>query len=254
MGEPASCLLPTAYRDIMPIVETRELVKTYKMGDSIVHALDGLNLCIERGEFMAIMGRSGSGKSTLLNMLGCLDRPTSGSVIIDGVDVTKLRKSQLPRIRREKIGFVFQHFNLLPTLTALENVMLPLKYAGVNGGERSRRAKEALEQVGLGPRASHRPAQMSGGEQQRAAVARAIVTRPAIVLGDELTGELDSKTSHAVIELLRDYNRQHGQTFVIVTHDPAVAEQTDRVVHLMDGKVEFEEKHRRDGTEMKQGG
>jgi putative ABC transport system ATP-binding protein len=238
----------------VPIVQTIDLVKTYKMGDSIVHALDGLNLCVERGEFLAIMGRSGSGKSTLLNMLGCLDRPTSGSVIIDGVDVTKLRKSELPRIRREKIGFVFQHFNLLPTLTALENVMLPLKYAGVNGATRKRRAQEALEQVELGLRLNHRPPEMSGGEQQRAAVARAIVTRPAIVLGDELTGELDTKTSHAVIELLRKFNRELGQTFILVTHDPAVAELADRVVHLQDGKVESEEKHPRAVMETQQGG
>lgn len=229
----------------MPIVETRDLVKTYKMGDTIVRALDGLNMQVERGEFMAIMGRSGSGKSTLLNMLGCLDRPTSGAVLIDNIDVAKARKSELPKIRREKIGFVFQHFNLLPTLTALENVMLPLRYSGVRGGERKKRALEALAQVGMEHRANHRPAEMSGGEQQRASVARAIVTKPAIVLGDELTGELDSKTSRAVIELLRQFNRDTNQTFVLVTHDPAVAEQTDRVVHLLDGKVEFEEKHTR---------
>lgn len=231
--------------ETMPIVETRDLVKTYKMGDTIVHALDGLDMTVERGEFMAIMGRSGSGKSTLLNMLGCLDRPTSGQVLIDGIDVGKAPKSQLPKIRREKIGFVFQHFNLLPTMTALENVMLPLKYAGVNAGERKKRAREALEQVGMDHRINHRPAELSGGEQQRASVARAIVSKPAIVLGDELTGELDSKTSRAVIELLREFNRQTKQTFVLVTHDPAVAEQTDRVVHLMDGKVEYEEKHTR---------
>ncbi len=159
----------------------------------------------------------------------------------------KLRKSQLQKIRREKIGFVFQHFNLLPTLTALENVMLPLKYAGVNGSERRKRAEMALAQVGMEHRMNHRPAELSGGEQQRAAVARAIVTKPAIVLGDELTGELDSKTSRAVIELLREFNRQTQQTFVLVTHDPAVAEQTDRVVHLLDGKVDYEERHRGDG-------
>ncbi len=229
----------------IPIVETRDLVKTYKMGDTIVRALDGLDMTIERGEFIAIMGRSGSGKSTLLNMLGCLDRPTSGTVLLDNIDVGKARKSELPKIRREKIGFVFQHFNLLPTMTALENAMLPLKYAGVNGREREKRAREALEQVGMGHRVNHRPAELSGGEQQRASVARAIVTKPAIVLGDELTGELDSKTSRAVIELLRQFNRDTKQTFVIVTHDPAVAEQADRVVHLLDGKVEYEERHAR---------
>lgn len=227
----------------MPIVETRDLVKTYKMGDSVIHALDGLNLQVEKGEFVAIMGRSGSGKSTLLNMLGCLDRPTRGEVIIDGVDVAKLPKSALPKIRREKIGFVFQHFNLLPTLTAVENVMLPLKYAGVKSGERAKRAREALELVGLGKRESHRPSELSGGEQQRASVARAIVTRPAIVLGDELTGELDSKTSREVVQLLREFNRELGQTFILVTHDPAVGEQTDRVIHLLDGKIEAEELH-----------
>lgn len=233
----------------MPIVETRDLVKTYKMGSTIVRALDGLDLKVERGEFIAIMGRSGSGKSTLLNMLGCLDRPSSGQVIIDGLDVTKAPKSQLPKIRREKIGFVFQHFNLLPTLTALENVMLPLRYSGVNGGERKARAMEALKQVGLDHRANHRPAEMSGGEQQRASVARAIVTKPAIVLGDELTGELDSKTSRAVIELLHEFNRVTRQTFILVTHDPAVAAQTNRVVHLMDGKVESEEIHLPEGAD-----
>lgn len=231
--------------DIMPIVETHDLVKTYKMGDTIVRALDGLNMQVERGEFMAIMGRSGSGKSTLLNMLGCLDRPTSGTVLIDGVDVGKAKKSQLPKIRREKIGFVFQHFNLLPTMTALENVMLPLRYGGVPSDDRKRRAIEALTQVGMDHRMNHRPAELSGGEQQRASVARAIVTRPAIVLGDELTGELDSKTSRAVIELLRLFNRETQQTFVLVTHDPAVAEQTDRVVHLLDGRVDYEEQHHR---------
>jgi ABC-type lipoprotein export system ATPase subunit len=166
-------------------------------------------------------------------------------VLIDGQDVTKLPKRALPRIRREKIGFVFQHFNLVPSLTAVENVMLPLKYAGVRGGERKKRALEALERVGLQDRANHRPAELSGGEQQRVAVARAIVTRPAMVLGDELTGELDTKTSRAIVTLLREFNRELHQTFVLVTHDPMVAEQTDRVIHLQDGQVESEERHSR---------
>ncbi len=227
----------------MAIVETRELTKIYKMGKIEVRALDCLSLTIEKGEFVAIMGRSGSGKSTLLNMLGCLDRPTSGSVWIDGQEVTKLPKRALPRVRREKIGFVFQHFNLVPSLTAQENVMLPLRYAGVSGGERSRRAREALERVGLADRARHRPSELSGGEQQRVAVARAIVTRPAMVLGDELTGELDTKTSRAVVTLLREFNRDLKQTFVLVTHDPMVAALTDRVIHLQDGQVESEERH-----------
>ncbi len=228
----------------MPIVETRDLTKVYKLGKITVNALNGLNLSIERGEFMSIMGVSGSGKSTLLNMLGCLDRPDSGAVLIDGVDVTQVPRRALPRIRREKIGFVFQHFNLIPALTALENVMLPLRYAGVRGGERARRAGEALELVGLGDRANHRQSELSGGQQQRVAVARALVTRPAIILGDELTGELDTKTSRAVVELLRECNGKFGQTLVLVTHDPAVAAQTDRVIHLRDGQVESEERHR----------
>jgi putative ABC transport system ATP-binding protein len=227
----------------MPIVETHDLVKIYKMGKNQVNALNGLTFHVERGDFISIMGRSGSGKSTLLNMLGCLDRPTSGSVLIDSVDVTHLPKRALPRVRREKIGFVFQHFNLVPSLTALENVMLPLRYAGVRGGERARRAREALEHVGLAERGSHRPAELSGGEQQRVAVARAIVTRPAIVLGDEVTGELDTKTSRAVIELLRQFNRELEQTFILVTHDPMVAAQTNRVIHLLDGQVESEERN-----------
>jgi putative ABC transport system ATP-binding protein len=227
----------------MAIVETHDLIKIYKMGKNQVNALNGLSFQVERGEFISIMGRSGSGKSTLLNMLGCLDRPTSGSVLIDNEDVTRLPRRALPRVRREKIGFVFQHFNLVPSLTALENVMLPLRYAGVRGGERTKRAREALEHVGLKDRASHRPAELSGGEQQRVAVARAIATRPAIVLGDEVTGELDTKTSRSVIELLRQFNLELGQTFILVTHDPMVASQTDRVIHLLDGQVESEERH-----------
>ncbi len=228
----------------MAILEAHDLVKIYKMGKNQVNALNGLTLCVEQGEFVSIMGRSGSGKSTLLNMLGCLDRPTSGSVMIGGVDVTHLPRRQLPDVRRHKIGFVFQHFNLIPSLTAAENVMLPLRYAGVRGGERSKRALQALEQVGLEDRAHHRPAELSGGEQQRVAVARAIVTRPAIVLGDELTGELDTKTSRAVVQLLRQFNSELGQTFILVTHDPMVAEQTDRVIYLQDGQVKSEERHK----------
>jgi putative ABC transport system ATP-binding protein len=227
----------------MPIVETRDLRKTYKIGKNEVHALNGVDLTVARGEFISIMGRSGSGKSTLLNLLGCLDRPTSGTVLIDGVDVTKLPGGQLPKIRREKIGFVFQQFNLIPTLTALENVMLPLRYAGVGGRQRTARAREALQQVGLADRAHHRPTEMSGGEVQRVAVARAIVTRPAIILGDEPTGELDSHTARTIIDLLRQFNRELGQTFILVTHDAMIGAQTDRTVHLSDGRIEREERH-----------
>ena len=226
------------------IVETRGLTKVYKMGASEVHALRGVDLTVEPGEFLSVMGRSGSGKSTLLNLIGCLDRPTSGVVILDGLEVTELPSRRLPAIRRQKIGFVFQQFNLLPTLTALENVMLPLRYAGVGGGERKRRAREMLEQVGLGDRLSHRPTELSGGEQQRVAIARALVTHPAIVLADEPTGEVDTQTAAEIIALMRRFNREAGQTFIIVTHDPLVAEATDRIIYLQDGMIEREERKR----------
>jgi putative ABC transport system ATP-binding protein len=224
------------------IVETVELTKIYKMGPSEIRALDGVNLAIEKGEFLSVMGRSGSGKSTLLNLIGCLDRPTSGTVILDGVEVTRLPKGKLPQIRREKVGFVFQQFNLIPTLTALENVELPLRYAGVSGGERRRRAKEALEQVGLGDRLGHRPMELSGGECQRIAIARAIVNRPAILLADEPTGELDTHTAAEIIDLMHELNREAGVTVVIVTHDPLVASRTDRIIYLSDGRIVREER------------
>lgn len=225
-----------------PIVETHDLRKQYKMGKAEVHALNGVSLSVARGEFISIMGRSGSGKSTLLNLIGCLDRPTSGSVTIDGLVVSALAPSQLPKIRREKIGFVFQQFNLLPTLTALENVMLPLRYAGVSSRERASRAREALARVGLKDRVQHRPPELSGGEQQRVAVARAIVTRPAIILGDEPTGELDTHTAREIIAMLHKFNREFNQTIIIVTHDPMIAERTDRIVRLTDGQIESEVK------------
>jgi putative ABC transport system ATP-binding protein len=235
------------------IVETQGLTKVYKMGASEVHALRGVDLTIEPGEFISVMGRSGSGKSTLLNLIGCLDRPTSGSVILDGLEVTRLSKRRLPTIRRQKIGFVFQQFNLLPTLTALENVMLPLRYAGVGGSERKQRAREMLEQVGLGDRLRHRPTELSGGEQQRVAVARALVTHPAIVLADEPTGEVDTQTAAEIIALLRHFNLEAGQTFVLVTHDPLVAEATDRVIHLQDGMIEREERREKGSGNQESG-
>jgi putative ABC transport system ATP-binding protein len=224
------------------IVETVGLTKIYKMGPSEIRALDGVNLAIEKGEFLSVMGRSGSGKSTLLNLIGCLDRPTSGTVILDGVEVTRLPKGKLPQIRREKVGFVFQQFNLIPTLTALENVELPLRYAGVSGGERRRRAKEALEQMGLGDRLGHRPMELSGGECQRIAIARAIVNRPAILLADEPTGELETHTAAEIIDLMHELNREAGVTVVIVTHDPLVASRTDRIIYLSDGRIIREER------------
>ncbi len=228
----------------MHIVETRSLEKQYLMGKVVVRALDGVDLDIARGEFVSIMGRSGSGKSTLLNLLGCLDRPTKGTVSIDGVITSELSSSQLPKIRREKIGFIFQNFNLLPSLTALENVMLPLRYARVPAQTRARRAREALERVGLSDRVQHRPPEMSGGEQQRVAVARAIVTRPAIILGDEPTGELDTHTAREIIDMLREFNEELSQTIVIVTHDPLIGERTDRIIRLLDGKIASEERPR----------
>ena len=229
----------------MAIVETRNLRKTYKMGATEVHALQGIDLVVERGEFLSVMGRSGSGKSTLLNLVGCLDRPTEGEIYLDGLEVTRLPRRRLPRIRREKVGFVFQQFNLLPSLTALENVMLPLRYTNVSRREGRRRAQALLEEVGLGDRMMHRPVEMSGGEQQRVAVARALINNPAIVLADEPTGELDTHTAAEIIALLHELNEREGQTFIVVTHDPLVAESTDRTVYLQDGMIVREERRQR---------
>ena len=228
----------------MAIVEARNLVKTYRMGLTEVQALRGVDLIVEKGEFLSVMGRSGSGKSTLLNLLGCLDRPTEGKVFINGVEVTALPRRKLPRIRQQMVGFVFQQFNLLPELTALENVTLPLRYSRVGRAEGRRRAMELLEQAGLGDRYTHRPAELSGGEQQRVAVARALINRPAIVLGDEPTGELDTHTAAELMALLHDLNQTQGQTFIIVTHDPGVAEKTDRTIYLSDGMILREERRR----------
>lgn len=223
----------------MKALETKKLVKHYRQGDSLVKALDGIDLSVEPGEFLSIMGRSGSGKSTLLNMLGTLDRPTSGEVIIGGTEVGSISSRQLPGIRRHKIGFVFQQYNLVPTLTALENVELPLKYAGVKA--RSKVAREALAAVGLEKRLTHTPGEMSGGEQQRVAIARALAGKPAIILADEPTGEVDSHTSQQIIDLMKKLNRELGVTFIIVTHDPSVASQTNRTIRLQDGRIESDQ-------------
>ncbi len=230
------------------IVETRGLVKVYPMGKLEVRALRGVTLGIESGGFISVMGPSGSGKSTLLNILGCMDRPTDGTVLLDGVNLGKVRPRQLPKIRREKVGFVFQQYQLLSYLTAMENVMLPLRYADVGRRAARKRALDVLERVGLGDRAHHRPAELSGGQQQRVAIARALINRPAIVLADEPTGNLDSKSGDEILDLLRELN-ETGQTFIIVTHDPRVAERTDRTIYLHDGEVESEvlrtqERHR----------
>ena len=221
----------------MPAIRTADLRKTYGEGEALVHAVDGINIQIEKGEFVAIIGPSGSGKSTLLNLLGCLDLPSEGNVFIDSQDTSSLTLGQLTRIRREKIGFVFQEFNLLPVLSALENIELPLRYLKVHTKERDRLALEALHQVGLENRARNRPSQMSGGERQRVAIARALVTKPALVLADEPTGELDTANTCKVIELMRRLNDDLEQTFAVVTHDPMVAAYARRVISLRDGRV-----------------
>ncbi|MHB8896040.1 MAG: ABC transporter ATP-binding protein [Candidatus Geothermincolia bacterium] len=222
----------------MSIVSTSELTKVYQVGDTTIRAVDGLSLEIQKGEFLSIMGPSGSGKTTLLHLLGCLDVPTSGKISIEGEETEKLGGAALARIRREKVGFIFQEFNLLPVLNALENVELPLRYLKVKPAERRERAAAALEKVGLSNRARNKPSQLSGGESQRVAIARALVTEPALVLADEPTGELDTSNTVKIMELLNDLNREFEQTFAIVTHDPMVAETTRRVISIRDGKVE----------------
>ncbi len=218
------------------VVDAREVTKVFTMGEVEVHALRGLSLTIAAGEVISIMGPSGSGKSTLMNILGCLDRPTGGNYYLDGESVANLNDDQLADIRNRKVGFVFQSFNLLPRATALANVELPLRYAR-NGKNRRQRAREALEAVGLEDRMTHRPNELSGGQQQRVAIARALVNNPSIVMADEPTGNLDTASGEAVMELLLNLNKESGATLIIVTHDPEIAELTQRVVRILDGKV-----------------
>jgi len=220
----------------MALIQTRELWKTYKMGSELVHALQGLSVDIERGEFVAIMGPSGSGKSTLMNLIGCLDTPSTGTYLLNGHDVSQMEDDALARIRNKEIGFVFQTFNLLPRASALQNVELPLIYSGMPAAERKVRAIEALGLVELGDRIEHRPNELSGGQRQRVAIARALVNKPSIILADEPTGNLDSKTG---VELMAVFSRLHyeGNTIVLITHESDVASHAHRIISLRDGLV-----------------
>ena len=219
------------------VIEARDLRKIYKMGEMEVEALRGVSFEIKRGEVVSIMGPSGSGKSTLMNTLGCLDRPTSGEYVLDGEPVASLNDDQLANIRNRKVGFVFQSFNLLSRQTAITNVELPLRYSGNTSGRRQR-AMDALKAVGLEDRMTHRPTELSGGQQQRVAIARAIVNDPAIIMADEPTGNLDSKVGKEIMNLLLNLNKESGTTLIIVTHDPTIAEQTQRVIRLRDGVLD----------------
>lgn len=223
------------------VIGLEGVFKIYKMGDTAVHALDDVTLTIDEGEFVAIVGPSGSGKSTLMNILGCLDTPTKGKYEFEGKDVFKLNDNELAAIRNLRIGFVFQNFNLLPKLTALENVELPLMYAGKNTAYRRNRAKEVLNAVGLGERLQHKPSELSGGQQQRVAIARALSADPPIILADEPTGNLDTRSGREIMEILKALN-QNGKTIILITHDINIANQANRKVHIQDGKIVKDEK------------
>lgn len=219
------------------IIELQEVQRTYRMGEGQVHALCGVSFTIAEGDFVAIMGASGSGKSSLLNILGCLDRPTKGRYFLDGIDVARLSKDDLAKVRNKKIGFVFQSFNLLARTSALENVELPLIYSDIPGRERKRRAEEALASVGLAPRSSHYPSQLSGGEQQRVAIARALVNSPVLLLADEPTGNLDSNTGSEIMEMFGKLNQEQGRTIVLVTHEHHIGQYAFRRIVFKDGMI-----------------
>jgi len=217
-------------------IELESVCRTFVMGKSRVHALVDVSLRIEQGEFVALVGPSGSGKSTLLHLLGCLDTPTSGRYLLDGIDVGSLDRNQLAGVRNRKVGFVFQRFHLMPRATALENVAMPLRFAGVGAAARNDRARDLLERVDLSDRAAHRPAELSGGQQQRVAVARALANQPQVLLADEPTGNLDSRSGGEIVALLEELHRE-GRTLILVTHDEGIAGRTERVVRLLDGRV-----------------
>jgi putative ABC transport system ATP-binding protein len=219
-------------------VETIDLVKTYRLGNIQVEAVRGVNLSIRKGEFVSIVGPSGSGKSTLLNMIGALDKPTSGHIFIDGVEISKLSEGKIAELRNRKIGFIFQSHNLIARTSVMKNVELPSIVMGVSRRERRRRARNLLKMVGLGDKMSRKPIELSGGEQQRVAIARALINNPALVLGDEPTGNLDSKTGAAIINLMQEINKDYAVTFILTTHNPEVANATERIIHLRDGQIE----------------
>lgn len=219
------------------IIKLKDVWKTYTMGETKVHALRGINLEVKEGEFLSIMGPSGSGKSTAMNMIGCLDIPTQGSIYLEGINIATLKESDLAQIRGQKIGFIFQKFNLINTLTAKENVMLPLIFQGMPEAERHRRAEELLKLVDLQERMNHRPSELSGGQQQRVAIARALAVKPTVILADEPTGNLDSKSGGNVMEFLKRLHKEEGTTVVMVTHDEDVAKNADRMEFLKDGKI-----------------
>jgi putative ABC transport system ATP-binding protein len=236
-------LIPETTTVSAPVIEIRDLTKVYHMGEVEVRALKGIDLRVERGEFVAIMGPSGSGKSTLMNIIGCLDRPTSGTYVLDGSDVSEMSRDERAVVRNAKIGFVFQSFNLLARTSSLENVELPLLYADVTmtRGQRKKAALDALHHVGLAGREGNHPSQLSGGQQQRVAIARALVTSPAIVLADEPTGNLDSRTSIEIMGIFQELNDE-GKTIVLITHEPDIAQHAKRIVHVRDGKIQQDER------------
>lgn len=219
------------------IIRIEGVWKTYKMGEVEVHALRGMNFEVKKGEFVAIMGPSGSGKSTAVNMVGCLDVPTKGNIFLDGKNIAKMSESQLAQIRGRKIGFIFQQFNLIPSLTAKRNITLPMIFQGVSYEKRVKRAEKLLRLVDLGDRMQHKPSEMSGGQQQRVAIARSLANDPEVILADEPTGNLDSETGKKVMDFLRQLNKKEGKTVIMVTHDPKLAKVADRIAHLKDGVI-----------------